>query len=176
MSQAWLESEDVIRRSGIAGYVGPNCSPTQVRDAVRTVLAGKLYYHPGNSTKRPVGRLSKRQVQVLALIARGMTDQEIADRLHIAESTVRNHLEILRIKLCVERRAEIAAAAALAGLSSYGIGRNLQDESPTGSAAGSPHVGTRGRLPEDVVSFKIACMPALPLRPPAAGVHGWGGG
>jgi len=84
------------------------------------VLAGRFHYDPGNCSRRPVGRLSKRQAEVLALIGKGLTDQEIADRLRIGESTVRHHLEMLFIKLSVERRAEIAAAAAIAGLSSYG--------------------------------------------------------
>lgn len=176
VSQAWIESENVIRRSGIAGYVGPNCSPTQIRDAVHAVLAGRFYYNSGNCHRRPIGRLSKRQVQVMALIAQGMTDQEIADRLHIAESTVRNHLETLRIKLSVERRGEIAAAAALAGLSSYGQGRETQDEPQTRRAARSLHVRTRGQLPDDGVSLGYAPVPARPLNPPAARVHGWEGG
>lgn len=119
LSQGWVEMEEAIRHSGITGYVGPNASPEQVLEAVRAVLSGRRYYNPGNSTRMPVGRLSKRQVEVLALVARGMTDQEIAARLHIGASTVRHHLEMLHIKLCVERRAEIAAAAALAGLSAY---------------------------------------------------------
>ena len=58
---------------------------------------------------RPV--LSHREKQILTLVAAGATNSEIAERLYLAESTVKNHLSSVFVKLGVRSRAEAATAA-----------------------------------------------------------------
>lgn len=125
IAQTWLESEDAVRSAHLSGYIGPGCAPGQVAKAVKTLLEGGFYYHPGNTNQTAVGRLSKRQVEVLSLIGLGLTDQEIAARLGIEETTVRHHLQTLYGKLHIERRGEAAALAALGGLTKFGVHSNV---------------------------------------------------
>lgn len=116
VSQMWLEDEDAVRAAGLDGYVGPDCTPVQILEAVRTLLQGGFFYHPGKRSRAPVKKLSPRQVDVMRLVGFGFTDQEIAAHLGIGETTVRHHIGVLHRKLQVERRGEIAALAALGGL------------------------------------------------------------
>jgi len=83
---------------------------------VQTVLQGGSFYHPGERSGRAIDALTERQVQVLGLIGRGYTDQQIAAELGIGETTVRHHLEVLQEKIGTDRRGELAAMAALGGL------------------------------------------------------------
>src|SRR5207247_10259922 len=57
---------------------------------------------------RPI--LSHREKQILSLVAAGATNREIANRLYLAESTIKNHLSSVFVKLGVRSRAEAAAA------------------------------------------------------------------
>src|SRR3712207_9155925 len=61
-------------------------------------------------------RLTPREKEILALVGRGMSNPEIADRLVIAENTVKVHLRNILDKLQVHSRAQAAAIAAQAGL------------------------------------------------------------
>jgi non-specific serine/threonine protein kinase len=65
---------------------------------------------------RPCGLLSPREQQVLALVAEGLTDKEIAERLVISSGTVMFHLKSLRRKLGARSRTEAVAIAAKRGL------------------------------------------------------------
>jgi LuxR family maltose regulon positive regulatory protein len=55
--------------------------------------------------------LSARELEVLALVAEGLSNREVADRLHIAESTVKSHLNSVYGKLAVDNRTQAAAKA-----------------------------------------------------------------
>jgi DNA-binding NarL/FixJ family response regulator len=56
--------------------------------------------------------LSKREMQILALVAEGQTNREIADALHLSEKTVRNYVSVILSKLDLNSRAQAAAYAA----------------------------------------------------------------
>lgn len=116
VSQGWVESQRAMRQAGFSGYLGPLCNHLHLLDAVETILHGGSFYHPGERIGRVVDALTERQVQVLSLVGRGCTDQQIAQELGIGETTVRHHLEILQGKLETDRRGELAAMAALGGL------------------------------------------------------------
>src|SRR6266851_1600388 len=79
------------------------------------------------------GPLSRREQEVVKLVAAGMTNRQIAERLFIAERTVDNHLEHVREKLAVKTRAQIAAWVVQRGLA----------PGPTDSA--HPSTETKGR-------------------------------
>ena len=116
VSTGWVEAEDAVRHAGYRGYIGPACDGEQLQEAVKTLMDGGFFYHPGGRDEHPVGFLTFRQLQVLRLVGKGFTDHEIASELKIAETTVRHHLSVLLEKLGVQRRGELAAVAALGGL------------------------------------------------------------
>jgi DNA-binding NarL/FixJ family response regulator len=84
-------------------------------------MMGKLFSQlaqQGQSLARPAPteKLSPRENQVLALVASGYSNQEIADELNIAHNTVKNHLRSILSKLEVKNRAQAAAYAVRHGL------------------------------------------------------------
>lgn len=81
--------------------------------AVRAVAIGQSVVPRKlrTSVERPV--LSHRENQVLALVRDGLTNAEIAERLYLAESTIKSHLSSIFTKFGVRSRKEVAAAVAL---------------------------------------------------------------
>ena len=63
---------------------------------------------PGVRPRQPVEPLTDREEQVLAAVARGRTNSEIAEELYITLSTVKTHVTSLMLKLGVRNRVEIA--------------------------------------------------------------------
>lgn len=62
------------------------------------------------------GRLSRRELEVAAMVAKGMSNREIAARLYIAERTAEGHVEHIRNKLGFHSRVQIASWAVEQGL------------------------------------------------------------
>jgi non-specific serine/threonine protein kinase len=99
---------------------GRDLSPGAALEAAVVLLAPAT--SPARSTARAhdarggYGRLSAREAEVAALIGRGMTSKEIADRLVITERTADTHAGHIRDKLGLRSRAEIAAWAVRHGL------------------------------------------------------------
>jgi two-component system, NarL family, response regulator NreC len=94
--------------AGAKGYILKNSSLQELLLAIRTVYNGNTYYDHSiqisglaTDTKRN-GPLSKRQIEILKLIALGKTNQEIADQLFIGKTTVETHrknmIRILNLK------------------------------------------------------------------------------
>jgi len=81
-------------------------------------LAGLIGAGPAEAAPEhpAIGRLTGREREVLALLAAGLTNREVAERLVISEKTAGRHVENLFAKLGVHRRAEAARIAAEAGL------------------------------------------------------------
>jgi two-component system nitrate/nitrite response regulator NarL len=113
----WLEA-------GVSGYVSPEASLERLAGAVASVARGEIVTSPEVTTHllRRVrrlaaevpeateeGRLTRREAEVLGLIAEGLSNKVIAKRLSIQEQTVKNHVHNILIKLGVHRRAEAAA-------------------------------------------------------------------
>jgi DNA-binding NarL/FixJ family response regulator len=113
-------------RNGAAGYLTKDLSPEALQRAVRGIRSGDLamsramaadvIQHLATTTNRPSGAdtrgdlpgVSRREEEVLALLADGLTDRQIADRLGISPRTVETHVGSLLNKLGVRNRAEAA--------------------------------------------------------------------
>ncbi|QYG95648.1 response regulator transcription factor [Iamia sp. SCSIO 61187] len=114
--------------AGAAGYLVKEAADVEMVQAVRQVAAGKQYVHPSlgaallapdAATSRPAGpggELSEREVEVLTLIANGLTNAEIAVRLYVSVRTVESHRAHIHQKLNVRTRAEIVRVARKSGI------------------------------------------------------------
>jgi DNA-binding NarL/FixJ family response regulator len=116
---------------GAAGFLLKNAAPSEVLHAVRTVHAGHAMLAPEVTARllhhfapRPPGRrhvfadavLSERELQVVRLVARGRSNQQIADELFLSLETVRTYLRRMFAKLAVHDRTHLAVLAHQAGL------------------------------------------------------------
>lgn len=118
-------------RSGAAGFLLKDAGPGELREAVRTVAAGEALLSP-TVTRRVVERLvevepppgaerrlagiTDREREVLALVGRGMSNQEIGAELHLSPATARTHVGRLLTKLGVRDRVGLVVVAYESGL------------------------------------------------------------
>lgn len=108
---------EAAREAGAQGSVLKTGKADELRGALRIVHGGGEAFDPRHP-KRPPGRaaLSPREREVLALVAKGATNKEIAEALEVGEETVKTLLARMFAKLGVRRRAEAVAAAHDRGL------------------------------------------------------------
>jgi two-component system response regulator DevR len=104
--------------AGASGYVLKQIRGTELVDAIRKVAAGQSLLDP-NVTARVLERLrsgsgedEKQERRILDLLAEGLTNREIADRMYLAEKTVKNYVSNLLSKMGMQRRTEAAVYAA----------------------------------------------------------------
>ena len=130
MFSSYGEREAVVASilAGASGYLTKNAARAQLVDALRAVARGEALLEPAitgvvldrlkelSASAAPDDPLSPREREVLALIARGLTNRQIAEALVISEHTARNHVTNILDKLGLSRRAEAAAYAARLGL------------------------------------------------------------
>jgi DNA-binding NarL/FixJ family response regulator len=123
----FADSELVLRavQAGADGYLLKDVDVQELNRAIRTVYGGQPYLHPAatrhllQATARPAQlpeRLTSREQEVLALIARGMTNRQIADALAISEKTVSVHVSNTLSKIGLASRTQAALYAARIGL------------------------------------------------------------
>jgi DNA-binding NarL/FixJ family response regulator len=115
-------SEDVYRalEAGALAYLTKDACGEELVNAIQTVHAGKRYL-PAALGVLLAGRLrgnelTDRELDVLRLLARGMSNREIGERLHIAEKTVKIHVSRVLDKLGVGDRTQAAIAAVQRGI------------------------------------------------------------
>ncbi len=99
-------------RVGACGYVLKEAGQDEVLAAIRTVAAGGAVVGPGLAARlvdRPTGHgLTTRESEVLALLAQGMSNAEIARSLGVSVKTVQNHVSSVLAKLQVRDRTQAA--------------------------------------------------------------------
>jgi DNA-binding NarL/FixJ family response regulator len=110
-------------RAGAAGYVYKDVDPQALAAAIRAVHAGHVLLHPDVARLLVAGepeqagdRLTGREREVLAELARGRSNREIARVLGLAEKTVKTHVSAILAKLGVQDRTQAALHAVRAGL------------------------------------------------------------
>ena len=109
--------------AGAAGYVLKQVSSNDLVEAVRRVAAGQSLIDPalmvkvldrvrnGEQAETELASLTEREREILALIAEGLTNRQIGERLFLAEKTVKNYVSSLLAKLGLERRTQAAVLA-----------------------------------------------------------------
>jgi two-component system response regulator DevR len=110
--------------AGAAGYLLKQIKGTDLVDAVKRVAAGQSLLDPEVTARvlerlrtppaedERLARLSEQERKILDLIAEGLTNRQIAERMFLAEKTVKNYVSNLLAKLGMERRTEAAVFAA----------------------------------------------------------------
>lgn len=123
-------------RAGALGYLLKDVSIQELAEAIRTVVAGGVLIQPsvarkvvaefarlrmpspGSSTPTPAlpDPLSEREIEILRLLAAGLTNREIAERLYLAEGTVKNYVTNILGKIGARDRTQAALRARDLGL------------------------------------------------------------
>jgi DNA-binding NarL/FixJ family response regulator len=130
-----FEDDDSVfaaMRAGARGYLLKDSGGEGVVHAIRAVTSGEAVFGPGVaeriigffSVPRPAQRafpeLTEREEEILVLVARGKSNQEIASRLFVSVKTVRNHVSNILLKLQVADRAQAVIRARDAGIGGNG--------------------------------------------------------
>jgi DNA-binding NarL/FixJ family response regulator len=122
-----------LLEAGAAGYLLKDVSTDELVEAIRAVHAGESMLHPAIARKivnrfsrqaeepeeTPLEALTEREVEVLQLAGRGITNREIADGLSISHRTVQAHLSHIFGKLGVGSRTEAVVHALRKGLLTF---------------------------------------------------------
>jgi two-component system response regulator NreC len=118
-------------QAGASGYVPKRAAPEDLISAIRAAFAGEIYLYPslakalvsdylGRSRTNPaeasLEALTPRETEVLELLAEGLSNDEIAERLVISRHTVARHRENLMGKLNLHSRSELVKYAIRKGL------------------------------------------------------------
>jgi DNA-binding NarL/FixJ family response regulator len=123
------EDEDDLlaaMKAGASGYVLKGAAASELVGVLRSVNAGEVYVAPGlawgllremsRPRSAPLDELSAREREVLELVAAGLSNQEIGDRLHLAEKTIKHYMTSILGKLRVRSRVEAALLAYREGM------------------------------------------------------------
>lgn len=117
-------------RAGASGFLLKDASARQLADGVRVVASGEALLapsvtkrlitefsklaqapRPSAATQLAYGELTDRETEVLVLIAQGLSNSEIAERLVVAESTIKTHVSRILVKLGLRDRTQAAVFA-----------------------------------------------------------------
>jgi DNA-binding NarL/FixJ family response regulator len=127
-----LDADDAVfsaMRAGARGYLLKGAGRAEIASAIAAVARGEVIFSAGVATRvmdlfsgrgtggpAPFRELTEREREILDLVARGLTNAAIAQRLFLSDKTVRNHVSNIFTKLQVGGRAEAVARARDAGL------------------------------------------------------------
>jgi DNA-binding NarL/FixJ family response regulator len=115
-----------IMAAGAQGYILKEVTRADFVTALRTVANGETWLHPlaqralvdqlRNRQADPLALLTRRERSVLELIARGMSNRQIGDHLHLTEGTVKGYVSTILAKLKLDDRTQAALFAVQRGL------------------------------------------------------------
>jgi len=132
-----FEDDDLVLaalRAGASGFLGKGVEPVELLDAIRVVAAGdallspkatkglidRLLAQPSDGAADLVGAdldvLTEREREVVALVAHGLTNDDIAARLYVSPLTAKTHVNRAMTKLGVRDRAQLVVIAYRTGL------------------------------------------------------------
>lgn len=125
--EQWVS--DAIQ-AGASGYLLKDTPRDAVVKAIKGTASGKTYLDPSVAGKvleqasshqtQPLAsvtsKLTEREIEVLRLLAKGLNNRDISDRLYLSEGTVRNHVSAILAKLRVTDRTQAAVIAIQHGL------------------------------------------------------------
>lgn len=111
-------------RNGAWGYLLKDCDPQELYKAILQVSNGKKYFNSDVShlmieavnAESNLKNISKREKEVLALVAQGLTTKEIAEQLFVSARTIETHRSNILKKLDVQNTAELITKASQLGL------------------------------------------------------------
>jgi NarL family two-component system response regulator LiaR len=114
-------------QAGATSFLLKDVSPMDLVEAIRAAYRGEARLHPNiarrlmdHATARPATtaapEITSREMEVLELVARGMSNREIGEHLTISEKTVKTHISSLLSKLGLEARTQLAIYAIRNGL------------------------------------------------------------
>jgi DNA-binding NarL/FixJ family response regulator len=127
----YCSEEDVLQalRAGASGYLHKSSAPAEITIAINAIVSGGVYLSPSVSkwvvdgyldrlkiNSQSTGRLSRRQREVLRLVAEGLSTKEIARQLGISAKTVETHRTQLMSRLDIHEVAGLVRYALKAGL------------------------------------------------------------
>ncbi len=114
--------EEIYRavKAGARGYLSKNASRAEIVGAIEAVIRGGKYF-PENiaaliAEREERSSLSPREIEILEMVSKGLTNKEIARVLEISQYTVRNHINHISAKLDVGDRTEAATLALQQGI------------------------------------------------------------
>lgn len=127
-------------RAGASGFLGKGVEPEDLIDAIRTVAAGDQLLSPGATralVERVLGQperrprrtipgfeqLTARESEIVALVAAGLSNTEIAERLYISPATAKTHINRAMMKTAARDRAQLVVFAYESGLVEPGAAR-----------------------------------------------------
>lgn len=127
---SFIEDERVIPaiQAGACSYIMKDISPEELVETVRAAYRGEARLHPDvtrklmNQVARPptsvqsTAGLTDREVDVVRLVAQGLSNREIAEQLVISEKTVKTHVSSILSKLSLEDRTQLAIYALKNGI------------------------------------------------------------
>jgi two-component system NarL family response regulator len=120
-----IEDPALVReavRAGFHGYVNKDATAEQFQRSLRSVLEGQLVVPQraarGGIEAEPGGltALTRREREVLSLLAEGLNSEQMAERLHVSTHTIRTHVQNVLDKLNLHSRLEAAAYAVRHGI------------------------------------------------------------
>lgn len=123
--------------AGASGFLGKGAAPERLLDAIRVVAAGDSLLSPVATqslisrflsqpesaltppqleSESPMNRLTERELEIVGLVAQGLTNDQIAERLFLSPLTVKTHVNRSMTKIDVRDRAQLVVAAYQSGL------------------------------------------------------------
>jgi NarL family two-component system response regulator LiaR len=124
---SYLDDEKIFPavKAGAAGYLLKDAAPQELAEAIRAAARGEALMHPAVASKlmqefargdHRADELTERELDVLRLLARGLSNKVIARELHVSEKTVKTHVSNILAKLHLADRTQAALYAVRHGL------------------------------------------------------------